>query len=130
MNLLRFGPNGIEYPQTGVHIDPWGKVESALLTHAHADHARFGHRHYIAHSQNHERTRLLPIALVYSGLTDTEIREVDIWIKAHTIEKFGSVLIVSPELLFEIDFEAIQRSNRHKSGLATAFSQDFAMETR
>jgi putative mRNA 3-end processing factor len=52
VNLLELGPNGIECPQAGVHIDPWGKVERALLTHAHADHARFGHKHYIAHSHN------------------------------------------------------------------------------
>lgn len=52
MNLLQFGPNGIECPQAGVHIDPWGKVDRALLTHAHADHARWGHKHYIAHAHN------------------------------------------------------------------------------
>lgn len=52
MDLLQFGPNGIECPLAGVHIDPWGKVDRALLTHAHADHARFGHKHYIAHAHN------------------------------------------------------------------------------
>jgi len=67
------------------------------------------------------RTRLLPIAQVYSGLTDAEIREVDRWIKSHTTEKFGPVRTVSPELVFEIGFEGIQRSRRHKSGFALRF---------
>lgn len=52
MNLLRIGPHGIECPQAGVYIDPWGKVDRALLTHAHADHARYGHKHYMAHAHN------------------------------------------------------------------------------
>lgn len=58
VNLLQFGPNGIECPQAGVHIDPWGRVNNALLTHAHADHARHGHRHYLAHSHNREVLRI------------------------------------------------------------------------
>jgi DNA ligase-1 len=68
-----------------------------------------------------ERTRLLPIAQVYSGLTDTEIREVDAWIKGHTTEKFGPVRTVVPQLVFEIGFDGIQRSGRHKAGIALRF---------
>jgi DNA ligase-1 len=70
---------------------------------------------------DHSRNRLLSIAQVYSGLNDEEIREVDRWIKGHTTEKFGPVRTVSPELVFEIGFEGIQRSGRHKSGLALRF---------
>lgn len=70
---------------------------------------------------NHDRTRLLPIAQVYSGLTDSEIREVDTWIKGHTTEKFGPVRTVMPVLVFEIGFEGIQRSGRHKAGLSLRF---------
>ena len=70
---------------------------------------------------DYSRTRLLPIAQVYSGLTDAEIREVDAWIKGHTTERFGPVRTVTPELVFEIGFEGIQKSGRHKSGLALRF---------
>ena len=70
---------------------------------------------------DHSRTRLLPIAQVYSGLTDAEIREVDAWIKGHTTDRFGPVRTVTPELVFEIGFEGIQKSGRHKSGLALRF---------
>mgnify|MGYP002777902560 CR=1 FL=1 len=65
--------------------------------------------------------QLLPFTKAYSGLTDEEIIEVDRWIKNHTIEKFGPVRSVQPELVFEIAFEGIQKSTRHKSGLALRF---------
>jgi len=64
---------------------------------------------------------LVPIAKAYSGLTDAEINQVDAFIKAHTVEKFGPVRTVTPELVFEIGFESIQRSSRHKAGLALRF---------
>ena len=64
---------------------------------------------------------LTPFTKAYSGLTDQEFREVDAWIRRHTVEKFGPVRSVQPELVFEIAFEGIQRSNRHKSGIALRF---------
>lgn len=64
---------------------------------------------------------LVTFAKAYSGLTDAELREVDRWIKAHTLERFGPVRAVEPRLVFEIAFEGIARSNRHKSGVATRF---------
>lgn len=64
---------------------------------------------------------LVPFAKAYSGLTDAEIRKVDRFIRANTKEKFGPVRTVTPELVFELAFEAIQRSNRHKSGIAVRF---------
>lgn len=64
---------------------------------------------------------LVPFAKAYSGLTDAEIREVDAFVRAHTIEKFGPVRAVTPQLVFELGFEAIQRSSRHKSGIAVRF---------
>lgn len=64
---------------------------------------------------------LVPFAKAYSGLTDIEIREVDSFIRRNTLEKFGPVCTVKPELVFEIAFEGIQRSNRHKSGIAVRF---------
>lgn len=64
---------------------------------------------------------LVPIAKAYSGLTDAEIREVDAFIRRNTIEKFGPVRTVKPELVFELAFEGIQSSSRHKSGIAVRF---------
>jgi len=64
---------------------------------------------------------LVPFAKAYSGLTDAEIRQVDQFIRRNTLEKFGPVRTVKPELVFELAFENIQRSSRHKSGIAVRF---------
>lgn len=64
---------------------------------------------------------LVPFAKAYSGLTDAEIREVDRFVRAHTREKFGPVRTVEPKLVFELAFEGIQESSRHKSGIAVRF---------
>jgi DNA ligase-1 len=64
---------------------------------------------------------LVPFAKAYSGLTDAEIRKVDRFIRDNTIETFGPVRSVKQELVFELGFEAIQRSTRHKSGVAVRF---------
>jgi DNA ligase-1 len=65
--------------------------------------------------------QLVPFTKAYSGLTDEEIREVDRWVKQNTVERFGPVRSVKPELVFEIAFEGINRSSRHKSGIALRF---------
>ena len=64
---------------------------------------------------------LVPFAKAYSGLTDIEIRELDAWIRRNTVEKFGPVRSVRPEQVFELAFEGIQPSTRHKSGVAVRF---------
>lgn len=64
---------------------------------------------------------LVTFAKAYSGLTDAEIRKVDRFVRDNTLETFGPVRMVKPELVFEIAFEAIQRSTRHKSGVAVRF---------
>ena len=64
---------------------------------------------------------LVTFAKAYSGLTDAEFRKVDDFIKKNTIDKFGPVRSVTPELVFEIGFEGIALSKRHKSGVATRF---------
>lgn len=64
---------------------------------------------------------LVPFAKAYSGLTDAEIRKVDRFVRDNTIETFGPVRSVTPKLVFELGFEAIQRSTRHKSGVAVRF---------
>jgi DNA ligase 1 len=68
-----------------------------------------------------EGDHLVPFAKAYSGLTDDEIRRVDNFIRRNTLEKFGPVRTVKPELVFELHFEGIQRSTRHKSGIAVRF---------
>jgi DNA ligase-1 len=64
---------------------------------------------------------LVPIAKAYSGLTDAEIDEVDAFIRRNMVEKFGPVRTVTPELVFELAFEGLNLSNRHKSGIAVRF---------
>ena len=64
---------------------------------------------------------LIPFAKAYSGLTDDEMKQVDAVVKKTTIEKFGPVRSVTPTLVFELGFEGIQRSPRHKSGIAVRF---------
>lgn len=65
--------------------------------------------------------RLVPFAKAYSGLTDEEIAKVDHFVRRHTLEKFGPVRSVEPRLVFELGFEGISRSTRHKSGVALRF---------
>ncbi|HXG85665.1 MAG TPA: ATP-dependent DNA ligase [Pyrinomonadaceae bacterium] len=64
---------------------------------------------------------LVPFAKAYSGLTDAEIRKVDKFVRENTKETFGPVRSVAPQLVFELAFEAIQKSSRHKSGVAVRF---------
>ena len=65
--------------------------------------------------------QLLPFAKAYSGLSDEEFKAVDRVVRATTLEKFGPVRSVRPSLVFEIGFEGVQRSPRHKSGVAVRF---------
>jgi len=64
---------------------------------------------------------LVPVMKAYSGLTDKEISEVDRWVRRNTINKFGPVREVNKELVFELAFEGIRKSTRHKSGIAVRF---------
>jgi len=65
--------------------------------------------------------KLVTVAKAYSGLTDKEITEISRWVNKNAIEKFGPVRTVKPELVFEIAFEGIAYSKRHKSGVAVRF---------
>lgn len=68
-----------------------------------------------------EDKKLVPFAKAYSGLDQSEIDELDHWIRRHTKEKFGPVRSLEPYYVFEIGFEGILRSSRHKSGVAVRF---------
>ena len=72
---------------------------------------------------------LVPFAKAYSGLTDDEFRKVDAVIRKTTIEKFGPVRSVTPSLVFELGFEGIQKSPRHKSGIAVRFPRMLRLRT-
>ncbi|GAB5526221.1 MAG: ATP-dependent DNA ligase [Roseivirga sp.] len=65
--------------------------------------------------------QLIPFAKAYSGLTDAEINRVDKFVKQNTLERFGPVRTVKAELVFELAFEGINTSSRHKSGVALRF---------
>ncbi len=64
---------------------------------------------------------LVPFTKAYSGLTDAEFRKITAWVKKNTLERFGPVRKVTPHHVFEIAFEGIQASKRHKSGVALRF---------
>lgn len=64
---------------------------------------------------------LVPVGKAYSGFTDEELKRLDKFIRANTTERYGPVRAVKPELVLEIAFDAVQRSPRHKSGIAMRF---------
>jgi DNA ligase-1 len=68
-----------------------------------------------------DKDALVPVAKAYSGLSNNEIQELDRWIRGHTLEKFGPVRAVEPSQVFELAFEGIAASSRHKSGIAMRF---------
>ncbi|HEY6520028.1 MAG TPA: ATP-dependent DNA ligase, partial [Roseiarcus sp.] len=68
-----------------------------------------------------ETRELVPFAKAYSGLTDKEIREMDAIVRRTTVEAFGPVRRLNPTQVFELGFEGIAPSKRHKSGVAVRF---------
>ncbi|MEM9144453.1 MAG: ATP-dependent DNA ligase [Bacteroidota bacterium] len=98
----------------------------AVLTYAMRGHGRrsnlFTDYTFALWRENEEgQKELVTFAKAYSGLTDAEFRQVDQWIKKNTLERFGPVRSVTPYHVFEIAFEGIALSKRHKSGVATRF---------
>ena len=64
---------------------------------------------------------LVPVGKAYFGFTDEELRQLDKWVRDNTVERFGPVRAVRPGLVLEVAFDAVQRSKRHKSGVAMRF---------
>ena len=93
----------------------------AVLVYAQAGHGRRSNLYTDYTLAVWDGDALVPVAKAYSGLTDAELVTMDRWIRAHTIEKFGPVRSVEALQVFEIAFEGIQRSPRHKSGVALRF---------
>ena len=93
----------------------------AVLIYAQAGHGRRSNLFTDYTFAVWEGSELVPIAKAYSGLTDAEIAELDRWIRRHTRERFGPVRSVEPTWVFELAFEGIHPSPRHKSGIAVRF---------
>ena len=100
-------------------LDP--HVIDAVMIYAQAGHGRRANLYTDFTFAVWDGPTLVPFTKAYSGLTDAEFREITQWVRRHTLERFGPVRRVTPELVFEIAFEGIQRSPRHKSGLALRF---------
>lgn len=112
---------------TGRRRGPWWKwkvepfTADAVMVYAQAGHGRRASLYTDYTFALWHEGALVPFAKAYSGLTDAEIRKVDAWIRRNTTEKFGPVRSVRPELVFELGFEGVQPSPRHKSGIAVRF---------
>ncbi|MEK9613143.1 MAG: ATP-dependent DNA ligase [Flavobacteriaceae bacterium] len=97
------------------------KTIDAVLTYAMRGHGRRTNLYTDYTFALWHEDRLVTFAKAYSGLTDAEIKKVDQFIKKNTLDRFGPVRQVQPKLVFEIAFEGIAASPRHKSGVAVRF---------
>ena len=66
-------------------------------------------------------SELVPVGKAYSGFTDEELRRLDRWVRNNTVQRYGPVREVTPEVVLEIAFDSVHRSTRHKSGVAMRF---------
>ena len=113
--------------QVGRKTGDWWKWKidpltiDAVLIYAQKGHGRRSNLYTDYTFAVRDGDRLVSFAKAYSGLTDQEIAKVDAFVKKNAIEKFGPVRTVKPALVFEIAFEGIAASNRHKSGVALRF---------
>jgi DNA ligase-1 len=100
-------------------IDPL--VIDAVMIYAQAGHGRRANLFTDFTFAVWDGDALVPFTKAYSGLTDAEFREITAWVRKNTRERFGPVRSVTPNHVFEIAFEGIQKSPRHKSGVALRF---------
>jgi DNA ligase-1 len=100
-------------------IDPY--TMDAVLLYAHPGHGRRASLFTDYTFAVWDDGTLVPVAKAYSGLSDAEIQELDAWIRRNTREKFGPTRAVDPVQVFEIAYEGIAPSTRHKSGVAVRF---------
>jgi DNA ligase-1 len=101
-------------------VDPF--TVDAVLVYAQLGNGRRAeiHSDYTFALRNDEG-QLVPFAKAYSGLSDQELAVMDRWVRANTLERHGPVRVLKPELVFEVAFENVQVSTRHKCGLAVRF---------
>ena len=113
--------------QVGRKVGDWWKWKidpltiDAVLIYAQKGHGRRSNLYTDYTFAVKDGDKLVSFTKAYSGLTDKELIEVDAFVKKNALEKFGPVRTVKPELVFEIAFEGIAASNRHKSGVALRF---------
>ncbi|HXQ49529.1 MAG TPA: cisplatin damage response ATP-dependent DNA ligase [Stellaceae bacterium] len=106
---------------------PWFKWKrSALTVDAVLMYAQRGHGKRSSFYSDYtfgvwREGELVPVGKAYFGFTDEELRRIDRFVREHTVERFGPVRAVEPELVLEIAFDSIHRSQRHKAGLAMRF---------
>jgi DNA ligase-1 len=100
-------------------LDPF--TVDAVMLYAQAGHGRRANLYTDFTFGIRDGNEIVPFTKAYSGLTDAEFTEITAWVQAHTLERFGPVRKVPAELVFEIGFEGIQASPRHKSGIALRF---------
>ncbi|SJZ87951.1 ATP-dependent DNA ligase [Sediminibacterium ginsengisoli] len=113
--------------QVGRKIGDWWKWKmdaltiDAVMVYAQKGHGRRSNLYTDYTFAVQDGDKLVTFTKAYSGLTDKEFAQVDAFVKRNSLEKFGPVRTVKPELVFEIAFEGIAASNRHKSGVALRF---------
>ena len=100
-------------------LDPM--TVDAVMIYAQAGHGRRANLYTDFTFAVRDGNDLVPFTKAYSGLTDAEFGEISAWVRKNTLERFGPVRRVPPELVFELAFEGIQASPRHKSGIALRF---------
>jgi len=100
-------------------LDPY--TVDAVMLYAQAGHGRRANLFTDFTFGIRDGNELVPFTKAYSGLTDAEFAEITRWVQSHTMERFGPVRKVPAELVFEIGFEGLQASPRHKSGIALRF---------
>lgn len=113
--------------QTGRKRGDWWKWKvdpfsvDAVMIYAQAGHGRRANLFTDFTFAVRDGDDLVPFAKAYSGLSDAEFAQITSWVQKHTLERFGPVRRVPPTLVFELAFEGIQESPRHKSGIALRF---------
>jgi DNA ligase-1 len=100
-------------------VDPY--TVDAVMLYAQRGHGRRANLYTDYTFAVWDEDRLVPFTKAYSGLTDREFVQITQWVNRNTTDRFGPVRAVQPELVFEIAFEGINRSSRHKSGIAIRF---------
>ncbi len=100
-------------------LDPFSI--DAVMVYAQAGHGRRATLYTDFTFALRDGNALVPVAKAYSGLTDAEFEEISRWVRANTEERFGPVRRVRPELVFELGFEGVRASGRHRSGVALRF---------
>ena len=141
MLKARGGAYGVGRRKGGDGADVWWKWKldpmsvDAVLIYAQRGHGRrsgvYSDYTFAVWSAGEDapHRELIPFAKAYSGLSDAEMREMDAIIRRTTVETFGPVRSVTPTQVFELGFEGIARSTRHKSGIAVRFPRMLRIRT-